>query len=130
MNMVTSLIQNLVSNALKFTDIDGLGVVSIRAEKQGRHVAIYIQDTGLGMTDEQMAELFHPRLTVSLKGTAGEKGAGLGLVLCKRFVDLNHGEISVSSKEGEGTTFKVLLPAASEHIDECVEQPKTKAKLA
>ena len=130
MNMVTSLIQNLVSNALKFTDIDGLGVVSIRAEKQGRHVAIYIQDTGLGMTDEQMAELFHPRLTVSLKGTAGEKGAGLGLTLCKRFVDLNHGEISVSSKEGEGTTFKVLLPAASEHIDECVEQPKTKAKLA
>ncbi|ENW80305.1 MULTISPECIES: sensor histidine kinase KdpD [unclassified Acinetobacter] len=130
MNMVTSLIQNLVSNALKFTDIDGLGVVSIRAEKQGHHVAIYIQDTGLGMTDEQMAELFHPRLTVSLKGTAGEKGAGLGLTLCKRFVDLNHGEISVSSKEGEGTTFKVLLPAASEHIDECVEQPKTKAKLA
>lgn len=126
MNMVTSLIQNLVSNALKFTDIDGLGVVSIRAEKQGHHVAIYIQDTGLGMTDEQMAELFHPRLTVSLKGTAGEKGAGLGLTLCKRFVDLNHGEISVSSKEGEGTTFKVLLPAASEHIDECVEQPKTK----
>ena len=130
MNMVTSLIQNLVSNALKFTDIDGLGVVSIRAEKQGRHVAIYIQDTGLGMTDEQMAELFHPRLTVSLKGTAGEKGAGLGLTLCKRFVDLNHGEISVSSKEGQGTTFKVLLPAASEHMDVCVEQPKTKAKLA
>ena len=130
MNMVTSLIQNLVSNALKFTDIDGLGVVSIRAEKQGRHVAIYIQDTGLGMTDEQMAELFHPRLTVSLKGTAGEQGAGLGLTLCKRFVDLNHGEISVSSKEGEGTTFKVLLPVAGEHMDVCVEQPKTKVKLA
>lgn len=82
------------------------------------------------MTLEQIETLFQPRITVSFKGTAGEKGAGLGLTLCKRFVDLNHGEISVSSNEGEGTIFKVVLPAANEPIDSSVEQHKSKAKLA
>ena len=130
MNMITSVIQNLVSNALKFTDIDGSGKVFIQAQTQGNFVEIYIKDTGLGMTLEQIETLFQPRITVSFKGTAGEKGAGLGLTLCKRFVDLNHGEISVSSNEGEGTIFKVVLPAANEPIDLCVEQHKTKAKLA
>lgn len=129
MNMITSVIQNLVSNALKFTDIDGSGKVFIQAHTQGNFVEIYIKDTGLGMTLEQIETLFQPRITVSFKGTAGEKGAGLGLTLCKRFVDLNHGEISVSSNEGEGTIFKVVLPAANEPIDLCVEQHKTKAKL-
>ncbi|MCE1272779.1 MAG: HAMP domain-containing histidine kinase, partial [Acinetobacter sp.] len=130
MNMITSVIQNLVSNALKFTDIDGSGKVFIQAQTQGNFVEIYIKDTGLGMTLEQIETLFQPRITVSFKGTAGEKGAGLGLSLCKRFVDLNHGEISVSSNEGEGTIFKVVLPAANEQIDLCVEQHKSKAKLA
>ena len=74
---------------------------------------IYIQDTGLGMTAQQIETLFEPKLTVSFKGTAGEKGIGLGLVLCKRFVDLNHGQIVVESKEGVGTTFKVSLPIAT-----------------
>ena len=129
MNMITSVIQNLVSNALKFTDIDGSGKVFIQAQAQVNFVEIYIKDTGLGMTLEQIETLFQPRITVSFKGTAGEKGAGLGLTLCKRFVDLNHGEISVSSNEGEGTIFKVVLPAANEPIDLCVVQHKTKANL-
>ncbi|NNH00132.1 HAMP domain-containing sensor histidine kinase [Acinetobacter sp. ANC 5414] len=111
-NMVTSVLQNLVSNALKFTHVDGTGKVTIHAEQSAQYVDIYIQDTGLGMTQQQIDELFQPRLTVSFKGTAGEKGTGLGLVLCKRFVDLNQGEISVQSKEGAGTTFKVSLPTA------------------
>lgn len=111
-NMITSVLQNLVSNALKFTYVDGTGKVTIRAEKSEHTVDLYIQDTGLGMTQKQIDELFQTRLTASLKGTAGETGMGLGLVLCQRFVDLNHGEISVQSKEGEGTTFKVSLPLA------------------
>ena len=65
------------------------------------------------MTAQQIETLFEPKLTVSFKGTAGEKGTGLGLVLCKRFVDLNHGQIVVESKEGVGTTFKVSLPIAT-----------------
>ncbi|MEC8569222.1 MAG: sensor histidine kinase, partial [Pseudomonadota bacterium] len=52
------------------------------------------------------------------------------LSLCKRFVELNHGEIDVVSKDGEGTTFKVTLPAEREHVDLCTDQHKSKAKLA
>lgn len=130
MNMITSLIQNLVSNALKFTDIDGSGKVYIQAQNKGEMVEISVKDSGLGMTDEQIQNLFQPRITMSFKGTAGEKGAGLGLSLCKRFVELNHGEIHVVSKDGEGTTFKVTLPAEREHVDLCTDQHKGKAKLA
>ncbi|MEO3357897.1 sensor histidine kinase [Acinetobacter haemolyticus] len=129
MNMITSVIQNLVSNALKFTDVDGSGKVYIKAKAHGDVVEIYIKDTGLGMTPDQLKDLFQPRITISLKGTAGEKGAGLGLALCKRFVEMNHGKISASSKEGEGTLFKVVLPVAREHVDLCVEQNKSQEKL-
>lgn len=113
-NMMTSVIQNLVSNALKFTHTDGTGKVMIRAENDQEQVHIYIQDTGLGMTQAQIDILFEPKITFSHQGTSGEKGIGLGLVLCKRFIDLNQGQISVSSKEGEGTLFKVSLPAAKQ----------------
>ncbi|MCP0915555.1 MULTISPECIES: GAF domain-containing sensor histidine kinase [Acinetobacter] len=112
-NMITSVIQNLVSNALKFTPTDGTGKVTLRAEQADDGVHIYIQDTGLGMSQSQMEQLFQAAVTASSKGTAGEKGTGLGLVLCKRFVDLNKGEIVVESNEGEGTTFIVTLPQAT-----------------
>ncbi|ELW82847.1 MULTISPECIES: sensor histidine kinase [Acinetobacter] len=112
MNMVTSIIQNLVSNALKFTQTDGLGKVTISAQPVGNRIEIIIHDTGLGMTQAQIEQVFEPQLKASIKGTIGEQGTGLGLVLCKRFVDLNHGQISVSSQKGEGTTFVVALPAA------------------
>ena len=112
-NMVTSVIQNLVSNALKFTHMHGEGVVTIDAKQRDDFIDIYIQDTGLGMTLGQIESLFEPKLTVSFKGTAGEKGTGLGLVLCKRFVDSNKGEISVTSKEGVGSTFIVSLPRSN-----------------
>lgn len=111
-NMITSVIQNLVSNALKFTHIDGSGQVYINAVERAHGIELTICDTGLGMTQKQIDHLFQPDLKVTLKGTSGEKGAGLGLVLCKRFIDLNNGTIDVFSKEGEGTTFKVVLPAA------------------
>ena len=129
MNMITSVMQNLVSNALKFTDVDGSGKVFIQAQQQDDCVEISVKDSGLGMTDEQIQELFQPRLTLSLKGTAGEKGAGLGLVLCKRFVEMNHGVISVSSKHGEGTTFQVTLPIAAQYSENCAEAHKNHAKL-
>ncbi|MDR2251085.1 HAMP domain-containing sensor histidine kinase [Acinetobacter sp.] len=129
-NMMTSVIQNLVSNALKFTDINGLGKVFIEAKQVDKNVEIIVRDTGLGMTEQQMANLFHPRITASFKGTAGEKGAGLGLSLCKRFVEINQGEISVNSHKGIGTTFKVLLPAAQESHEALTEHhSSSEAKL-
>ena len=108
--MITSVVQNLVSNALKLTYTDGNGKVIISADEDEQYVHIYVQDTGLGMQVKKMQNIFDPNFTVSIGGTSGENGTGLGLVLCKRFVDLNHGAISVSSKEGVGTTFKVSLP--------------------
>ncbi|WP_087087240.1 sensor histidine kinase [Acinetobacter pittii] len=129
-NMMTSVIQNLVSNALKFTDIDGSGKVFIEARQADKNIEIIVRDTGLGMTKKQMTNLFHPRITASFKGTAGEKGAGLGLSLCKRFVEINQGQIDVSSKEGVGTTFKVLLPSAQESHETLTEHHSTsEAKL-
>ena len=124
-NMITSVIQNLVSNALKFTPTDGTGRVIIHANESEAGVHISVRDTGLGMSRAQMDQLFQQSVTVSIKGTAGEKGTGLGLVLCKRFIDLNHGQIFVDSTEGEGTTFNVILPAAtSAHQALAQEQPK------
>ncbi|MDO7536622.1 HAMP domain-containing sensor histidine kinase [Acinetobacter pittii] len=129
-NMMTSVIQNLVSNALKFTDVDGSGKVFIEARQADANIEITVRDTGLGMTEQQMANLFHPRITASFKGTAGEKGAGLGLSLCKRFVEINQGQITVSSKEGVGTTFKVLLPSAHEsHEVHTEHHSSSEAKL-
>lgn len=112
-NMITSVIQNLVSNALKFTSTDGTGQVILSAKQSQQYVEISIQDTGLGMSEAQIERLFEAKITVSNRGTSGEKGTGLGLILCKRFIDLNHGHISVSSSRGKGTTFKVSLPVPS-----------------
>ena len=109
-NMITSVIQNLVSNALKFTPMDHSGSVVISASLKHDHVLIMVEDNGIGMTAKQIEQIFEPNLVVTVKGTAEEKGAGLGLVLCKRFVDLNQGKIYVESVVGRGTKFCVHLP--------------------
>lgn len=131
MNMVTSVIQNLVSNALKFTNTDGSGRVVISARQIDQCIEISIHDTGLGMTESQMETIFEPQINVSFKGTKGEKGTGLGLVLCKRFVDLNHGKISVTSQKGLGTTFKVILPATQDfHKTLILDSAKPQMRLS
>ena len=71
--MITSVLQNLVSNALKFTPVDQGGQVILAAEIEGEQVKITVQDTGLGMTEEQMENLFRPNLTLSLKAQTMRK---------------------------------------------------------
>ena len=116
MNMMTSVVQNLVANALKFTHMDGSGKVSIHAQRVENGIELKVTDSGLGMSVTQLEHIFEPQIKFSLKGTNGEAGTGLGLVLCKRFIALNHGEIYVTSKEGIGTVFSIILPAAvNEH---------------
>ena len=129
-NMISSVIQNLLANALKFTPTDGTGKVEIRAYAQDNHIVIQIQDTGMGMTEAQQKYVSQPSVTVSVKGTAGEKGAGLGLALCRRFIDLNHGKIAVSSQLGQGTTFEVILPARAEQVEQQSILLKSRAKSA
>ncbi len=104
-----TVIRNLLSNALKFTGAQG--TVRISAGSEGNNTKIEITDTGVGMRPGQVANLFSVATTNTTYGTSGEKGTGIGLLLCKEFVHANGGSISVSSVEGKGTTFTVTLPA-------------------
>lgn len=110
--MMITVFRNLVSNAIKFTK-DG-GEVSIDVVKNRENCKIIIKDTGVGMTAKQVAKLFKTNTRVSTVGTREEKGTGLGLILCKEFVEKNGGKIKVESKEEEGSKFIVVLPYIKE----------------
>jgi signal transduction histidine kinase len=116
-HMITSVIQNLVSNALKFSLPNQQCKVTISAKLEGDIVHISVQDDGLGMSKLQVEHLFLPDLNATLLGTSGEIGSGLGLMLCKRFVELNLGVINVRSEQTKGSTFTVSLPMSLPKID-------------
>lgn len=109
-HMVSTILRNLVSNAIKFTPEDGKITVNA-ADKQGL-VYIQVNDTGVGMTQETVEKLFRIDKKVSFKGTANEKGTGLGLILCKELVEKNGGQISVTSAPDKGSSFEFSLPEA------------------
>jgi len=104
---LNAILRNLVSNAIKFTHKDGQ--VSIAAEEKGGKVFIKINDTGTGINAELLPKLFTLNKN-NKKGTGGEKGTGLGLLLCKELVELNKGNISVISELGQGSSFAFSLP--------------------
>lgn len=105
---INIVIRNLILNAIKFTKPGGS--VSISAEEQAGKVVIKVADTGIGMTEDQISKLFNLSTHFTTFGTGNEKGTGLGLLLCKEFVDANHGAIHVNSKPDEGSIFSVELP--------------------
>ena len=105
--MITTVVRNLVSNAIKFTYPGGK--ISIGYSKKGKTAIIRVSDTGVGLKNTD--DLFVLNEKIKTKGTAGESGTGLGLVICKEFVEKNKGEIWVNSKPGKGTTFYFSLPA-------------------
>ncbi len=106
--MLHSVLQNLVFNAIKFTP-DG-GVIRTSAVARGTVVEISVADTGVGMTPDKVRALFAGSLAATTHGTAGERGTGFGLQLCKRFVEENGGELWVESELNRGTTFRLTLP--------------------
>lgn len=104
------VIRNLTSNAVKFTRTGG--EVSISCEKKDDMVEIYIADNGVGMSEEQMKDPFgHPGVSVS--GTGGETGTGLGLPICWDMIKKMGGKIEVKSEKDKGTTFTITLPFAN-----------------
>lgn len=107
-NMLLSVFLNLMSNAVKFTHAGGY--VNLIAEVQQDQVLVHVQDTGIGMREEQIARFFATHQPKSVKGTEGERGTGLGMLLCKQFVEKHKGKIQIKSVIGEGTTFTVALP--------------------
>lgn len=107
-NMFNTIIRNLVSNALKFS-YQG-SEVTIKAKHIGDMVEISVKDLGVGLTQENIAKLFRIDTQFTSKGTNDEKGTGLGLILCKEFVDYHNGRIWVESINGEGSTFTFTIP--------------------
>jgi signal transduction histidine kinase len=107
-NLLSTILRNLVNNAVKYTSRNGK--VLITGEPAAGGVNITVKDTGLGMTEDQLSSLFSLVHGPSTPGTAEEKGTGLGLILCKEFVDKHKGEIRAESQPGEGSTFTLLLP--------------------
>ncbi|WP_372775743.1 tetratricopeptide repeat protein [Mangrovibacterium sp.] len=106
-NMVNLIFRNLLSNAIKFTGSGGS--INVTANEQNDFLMISVQDTGVGISPDDLSKIFNPNDHVSTYGTNHEKGSGLGLLLCKEFVDANGGTISVDSVQGEGSTFSFTL---------------------
>ncbi|MBP7460374.1 MAG: hybrid sensor histidine kinase/response regulator [Candidatus Delongbacteria bacterium] len=107
-NMTKAVIRNLVSNALKFTP-DG-GKVLIRSQSCSDWEQVSISDTGIGIRSEDLDKLFKIEVHHSTLGTAQEQGTGLGLILCKEFIEKNRGKIWVESQLKQGSTFHFTLP--------------------
>ncbi len=108
-NMMNSVIQNLLSNAIKFTNEGGKVNISVFSFQDNPFVDIQIIDNGVGMNDETRRNLFKMDTAQSTPGTNNEQGSGLGLMLCKEFVEMNKGEIWVSSEIGKGSTITLRL---------------------
>ncbi len=103
---ISTVIRNLASNAIKFTPRNGL--VEIGAEANGGSAMVWVSDTGTGIAPDIMGQLFKEK--TSTRGTAGEEGTGLGLMLVKEFVEKNNGSISVESEPGKGSKFVFTVP--------------------
>lgn len=106
------VLRNLIANALKFTRPEGTIRIVTTLEKE--EVIISVVDNGVGISDEIIEKIFRIDSKHSTIGTAGEKGTGLGLVLCKEFVEKNGGRIEVTSELGKGSTFSIYLQKRNE----------------
>lgn len=109
-NMLETIFRNLIGNALKFTDRDGKILVSGKQLKN--QVMVEITDDGVGMDPEQVASIFRLDKEDTSKGTEGEYGTGLGMLLVKEYTDIHRGKIQIRSKKNVGSTFLVSFPVS------------------
>lgn len=105
--MLTSIFQNIISNALKHTEKGG--TITVSAQNKENRVVIEVKDTGIGMPKEMIEKLFTPQMKTLSETRLKNKGAGIGLLLVKGFLEKNDGEIWVESSEGQGSTFYFTL---------------------
>jgi len=110
-DMINSVIRNLVTNAVKFTERDKK--VEIHLHPGEKEIEVRIEDEGIGITSDQLHKLFRIDEKFKSTGTAGEKGTGLGLIICREFVEKNRGEIKVKSDPGKGSVFSFTVPMAN-----------------
>lgn len=110
-NMLKTIFRNLISNAIKYTPQHGQ--ITLSAVVQAKYVVVSVTDTGHGISESAQKSLFKVGESKSTEGTEGEKGTGLGLLLCKEFIDLHGGNIWVENSSEQGTTFSFNLPRAN-----------------
>ncbi len=108
LNMFETVFRNLVGNAIKFTNENG--TISISANREKSYCKISVKDDGVGISEENIAKIFRIDSKHKTPGTMGEKGTGLGLILCKEFVEKHGGQITVKSEIGKGSEFSFTLP--------------------
>mgnify|MGYP001269053989 CR=1 FL=1 len=107
-SMFKTVIRNLISNAIKYTRVGGKILISLR--ESFNHIEMSVVDNGIGIKKEQLEQLFRIEQNQSTRGTQNEKGTGLGLILCKEFVERHGGKIWVESEPGKGSCFLFTVP--------------------
>ena len=112
-NMIQTVLRNLISNALKFSFVGSTVEIGV-TNYSNSHIQISVKDSGIGIDTNDTSKLFRiDEKIISSKGTNDESGTGLGLILCKEFIDKHNCKIWVESKKGKGTTFFFTLPKAT-----------------
>lgn len=109
-NHIRVILRNLISNAIKFTGNNGY--IKVITDIDDSQVKVCVEDNGVGMSADETGKLFNHKLHFSQPGTQGEKGTGLGLLLCKELIELNKGAIWVESARDKGCCFYFTLPVA------------------
>jgi signal transduction histidine kinase len=113
-DMLKTIMRNLISNSIKFTPDHG--IINIRAENISDSLTISVSDNGIGIEPQILSKLFDISEVITTKGTDGETGTGLGLLLCKGFVEKHGGKIWAESEVGKGSEFKFTLNASQTNI--------------
>jgi PAS domain S-box-containing protein len=108
--MINTILRNLVSNAIKFSN--EMGNINLNSNNNGTHIEVSVTDDGIGIPETTIDKLFNIDAKITTKGTNNETGTGLGLILCKEFVEKHRGKIWVESEVGKGSKFKFTLPIA------------------
>jgi signal transduction histidine kinase len=106
--MLNSVLRNLITNALKFTPRNGSIILAAKIAGD-KKIEIVVTDTGIGMNPELLGKLFNNDVKINRPGTDGEPSTGLGLILCKEFIEKNGGRLWVESKESKGSAFYFTL---------------------
>lgn len=110
-NKIAQIVNNFISNAIKFTDVGGVQVNLTRTSRNGeKHLKITVSDTGIGISDEMKLRIFNSFQQVDMTSTRRFGGCGLGLAICRSLVEILDGEISMTSKLGVGSEFSVIVP--------------------
>jgi len=110
--MLNTIVRNLISNSIKFTPENGNIKIIINdfVKSNKNYIELIVEDNGIGIEKENLVKIFNTTEHFSTYGTNNEKGSGLGIILCKEFVERHKGEISIKSEINKGTSITVVIP--------------------